>query len=137
MRRTMSARLVFALLVATGVVGVTLSAHHSFPAAYFEEQSVTVEGEMVEFEYKAPHAWVRVLAKDANGEMQTFAAEWANPTRLTALGVAKDTLKAGDRLIVTGSPGRIPAEHRIHLKKIERPADGWTWSGRGGRGAGR
>ena len=42
----------------------------------------------------------------------------------------KDTLKPGDRVIVTGSPGRNAAERKIHLKRIERPADGWSWGGR-------
>ena len=119
------------LLIGAVAVGVPVSAHHSFPAFYFEAQSMTVEGELVEFEYRSPHAWVRVMATDERGEMQQFAAEWSNPTRLGQGGVTKDTLKAGDHVIVTGSPGRNPAEHRLHLKGIHRPADGWTWSGPG------
>src|SRR4051794_8388051 len=34
-----------------------LRAHHSFPSYYFEEQMVTVMGELIEFDYRAPHAW--------------------------------------------------------------------------------
>jgi hypothetical protein len=30
---------------------------------------------------------------------------------------------------VTGNPGRDPAEHRIRLHRIVRPADGWKWEG--------
>ena len=125
------------LLFGAVAVGVPVSAHHSFPAFYFEEQSVTVEGELVEFEYRSPHAWVRVMAKDDRGEMQQYAAEWANPTRLGRGGVAKDTLKAGDHVVITGSPGRNPAEHHLHLKSILRPADGWKWSGPGPGARGR
>ena len=123
------------LTLVVGVVALRapVSAHHSFPASYFEEQSVSIEGELVEFEYRAPHAWVRVMAPDEKGALQQFSAEWANPTRLAQLGVTKETLKPGDRVIVTGSPGRNPAERRIHLKRIQRPADGWAWTGRGGQ----
>lgn len=115
------------------VIGVPLYAHHSFAAHYFEEQSVSIQGELVEFEYKSPHAWVHVMAKDDKGQLQRFSAEWANPNRLQQFTITKDTLKAGDYVIVTGSPGRNASDGKIHLKSIERPADGWKWSGRGGR----
>lgn len=108
-----------------------LSAHHSFAAHYFEEQSVTIQGELVEFEYRSPHAWVHVMAPDERGTMRRYGAEWQNPNRLMQQGITKDTLKPGDRLVVVGSPGRNAGEYKMHLKGIERPADGWTW--RGGR----
>jgi hypothetical protein len=62
--------------------------------------------------------------------VRQYSAEWANPNRLSRDGITKETLKAGDRLIITGSPGRNASENRIHLKRIERPADGWNWRGR-------
>jgi hypothetical protein len=102
---------------------------------YFEEQSVTIEGDLDAFELRAPHAWVYVMAPDAQGRRQRFGAEWGNPSRLSRDGITTATLKAGDRVIITGSPGRNPAENKIHLKRIERPADGWQW--RGGQARGR
>ena len=119
--------LALALVVASGasVVG-----HHSFAAHYFEEQSVTIEGTLVEFEYRAPHAWVHVSVAGPGGAEQRFAAEWANPNRLSRDGITKETLRPGDRVIITGSPGRAASENRLHLKGIERPADGWRWRGR-------
>ena len=113
------------LLAASASAGLT--AHHSFAAYYFEEQSVSIEGEVVEFQYVAPHAWVHLMAPDSGGQLQRFAAEWSNPTRLARDGVTRDTLKAGDRVVITGSPGRKPSEYKMHLKRIERPADGWRW----------
>ena len=101
--------------------------HHSFAAHYFEEQSMTVRGEVAEFEYKSPHAWVHVLVKDEAGEVQRYSAEWSNPNRLQQLRITKDTLRPGDFVIVTGSPGRNAAERKIHLKRLERPSDGWNW----------
>jgi hypothetical protein len=120
-----------------GVIAVLLAAvpaagHHSFAAYYFEDQSVTIEGDVAEFDYRAPHAWLYVMAPDAQGRMQRFSAEWANPRRLMGDGVTRDTLKAGDRVIVTGSPGRTASENKLHLKSIRRPADGWAWGMRRG-----
>ena len=120
-------RTLLTMLTATMIAGVSASAHHSFAAHYFEEQTVSVEGELLEFEYKSPHAWVHVMAKDDDGEMQRYGAEWAGPGRLQQRGVKADTLKPGDWVIISGSPGRNPAERRIHLKSIKRPADGWSW----------
>ena len=119
--------LMLAIVVATGPL---VSGHHSFAAHYFEEQFVTVKGTLVEFQYVTPHAWVHVSVSDDGGNTRRYAAEWSNPNRLTRDGVTKETLKAGDYVIVTGSPGRNAEENRIHLKGIERPADGWRWGRR-------
>ena len=124
--RTTLVALAFAMAVPT-----VASSHHSFAAYYFEEQSVTIEGTIAEFAYRSPHAWVHVDVADAKGGATRFGAEWANPNRLTRDGITVDSLKPGDRVVITGSPGRNARENRIHLKRIERPADGWQW--RGGR----
>lgn len=116
------------LLVAAGA-----NAHHSFPAYYFEDQTVTVEGEVAEFEFRSPHTWLHVLVKDSEGQKQRYSAEWANPQRLGRDGLTAEHFKIGDVVRITGSPGRTASERKIHLKRIERPADGWTWSGGGGR----
>ena len=124
------------MLVLLGAIAtaVPLYAHHSFSAVYFEGQSVTIEGELVRFELKNPHSWVYVMAKDEKGQLQQFEAEWANAGRLKQAGMTPETLRAGDVVVITGSPGRKPEQHQIHLKKIVRPADGWTWGGGGGPG---
>jgi Family of unknown function (DUF6152) len=125
-------RHLLALLFLATVLALTIPAlaHHSFAVHYFEEQSITVQGEIVEFEYKSPHAWVHVMAKDGDGQGQRFSAEWSNPKRLRQVNIDKDTLKAGDYVIITGSPGRNSSERAIHLKAIERPSDGWKWPAR-------
>jgi len=125
-------RLLLALVVA-GSLGIPVYAHHSFAAQYFEDQTISIEGELVEFEYRSPHAWVHVMARDEKGQIQRFSAEWSNPNRLSQQSVGKDTLKPGDRLIISGSPARNSSERKLHLKQVERPADGWKWSGGRGR----
>ena len=117
--------LVFVLVLASGPL---VSGHHSFAAHYFEEQSVTVQGTLVEFEYSAPHAWVTPVGHRRQRSGERYSAEWSNPNRLSRDGISKDTLKAGDYVILSGSPGRNAGENRIHLKRIERPADGWKWA---------
>jgi hypothetical protein len=108
----------------------SLAGHHSFAAFYFEEQSVSIEGNVVEFDYRNPHAWVHISAVDKSGTSRRVGAEWGSPGRLLQQGVNKETLKPGDRVILTGSPSRDESEYKMHLKRIERPSDGWTWVNR-------
>lgn len=118
-----------AIAIGTLMVGPA-SAHHSFAAYYFEEQSITLEGVVQELQYRSPHATLVFTTQSRDGRPQTYAAEWGSPNRLSSQGVTKDTLKPGDVVIVTGSPGRVASEYKIHLKGIHRPADGWAWKGR-------
>ena len=114
-----------ALLLLAGVSSVP--GHHSFPSYYVEEQMVTIRGDLIEFDYRAPHAWVKVRADGEHGGKQVYAAEWSNPNRLARDGVTRTTLRIGDQVIVAGSPGRTAEEHRLHLKAIQRVSDGWEW----------
>jgi hypothetical protein len=95
-----------------------------------EDRTISVEGHVVELDYQNPHAWLHVSGPDSSGRMQKYGAEWANPSRLAQQGITRETVKPSDRVILTGSPARDPSEYRLHLKRIERPADGWNWIGR-------
>jgi hypothetical protein len=121
------------IILTVGVLAAALPAygHHSFAAYYLEDQSIAVEGDLVQIDYLNPHAWLHLAAADKSGQVQKVSGEWSNPGRLNSQGITKDTLKPGDRLIFTGSPSRDPAEYKMHLKRIERPSDGWKWIGRG------
>ena len=116
------------VLIGVAALGVPASAHHSFAAHYIEEQSVSIEGDLVQFDYRNPHAWVHVTAKDEIGAIRHVSAEWASAARLKQWGIGEDALKPGDHVILTGSPSRNPTEYRMHLKTIQRRADGWQWS---------
>ena len=119
-------QVLLAMFALSAVVG-SAYAHHSFAQYYFEDRSVTIEGEIVRFEYQSPHAWVYLDAKDEGGITRQYGAEWANPNRLTRDNITRETLKVGDRVVISGSPGKQPEEYKVHLKRIHRPADGWTW----------
>src|SRR5256885_17227832 len=51
-------------LIGAVALGVSTSAHHSFAAHYLEDQTVSLEGEIAELEYRSPHSWVHVHARD-------------------------------------------------------------------------
>jgi hypothetical protein len=116
-------------LIAAGALlsGITVSAHHSFAATYIVDKEVKIEGDLVQFMFRNPHSFVHVMAPDENGQVQRFAVEWAAAGQLT--GITRDTLKYGDHVIITGNPGRTAEDHRLRMRSILRPKDGFKWTG--------
>ena len=111
------------------LIALPALAHHSLSGDYFMEQRVTVEGELVQFQYRNPHSFVEVKTKDpSSGEMVTYTAEWSGAGRLGRNGVTAETLKLGDHLVITGQPGRKPEERRMHVLTMARPSNGWAWN---------
>ena len=125
----MKRSLVVLLVAGACMFGGRAYAHHSFAATYLEDQEISIEGELVQFLYRNPHSFVHMMAPDANKEMQRWAVEWGGGGQLGSQGVTRETIKPGDHVIITGSPGRNPADHRIRMKTIFRPKDGWKWGG--------
>lgn len=119
------ARLAAATLLA---VAVPVLAHHSFPATYYIDKSVTIRGKVVQFMFRNPHSMIVVMAPDSTGKDVRWAVEWAAAGALAGTA-SRDTLKPGDEVIITGAPGRQESDRRIRLNSIERPSDGWKWGG--------
>jgi hypothetical protein len=122
----------FVLVAAVALVGARAYAHHSFAATYLEDQSVTIEGELVQFLFRNPHSFVHVMVKDKSGEMIRYAVEWGGAGALGGQGVTRETLKPGDYVVITGSPGRNPADNRVRMVTLHRPSDGFGWGRRPG-----
>jgi Family of unknown function (DUF6152) len=111
------------------VLGVKAYAHHSFASTYQEGQKMTIEGDVVQFLYRNPHSFLHVEVKDEKGNVVRWAVEWGGGGQLGSKGITRDTLKPGDHVIVVGSPGRNPDDHRMRMINITRPSDGWKWGG--------
>ena len=110
------------------ILGTPLVAHHSFATYYLEDDTIEIEGDVVEFQYKNPHSWVLVKGRDAFGRGDAiYSAEWASVSRLEREGINARTLRAGDVVRIWASPNRNPSNNRIRLKRIERRSDHWSW----------
>ena len=102
-------------------------AHHSFAATYREKDSVTIEGELVQLDFRNPHSFVHVDVKEKDGTKVRYAVEWAGVGQLGQQGVTRDTFKVGDHVIISGAPGRNAADHRVRMVTLKRPSDGFSW----------
>ena|SRR5688572_1356183 len=121
--------LVGLLVVAAVAVTARVYAHHSFAATYIEAEKITLEGDLVQFLWRNPHSFIFVTIKDDKGVPQRWSGEWGSGGQLGNQGVARDTLKVGDHLIVTGDPSRTKGDNRFRVRTIFRPKDGWRWGG--------
>jgi hypothetical protein len=128
MKRTVFLLVVGGLLLA----GAATSAHHSFAATYHEDKLETIEGEIVQFLYRNPHSFVHVMAPDKDGKMQRWSIEWGAISQLNRQGVDRYTIKIGDRVQITGAPARNPDDHRLLMRQLLRPSDGFKWGGQVG-----
>jgi uncharacterized protein DUF6152 len=124
-----------ALGLGVGIVVATcvpLLAHHSFAVFYIEADTVEIEGDVVEFQYKNPHSWIFVQGREGFGETKIYAAEWTSTSQLERLGIDKKFFHVGDGVHIWVSPNKNPSDNRVRLKRIERRSDGWKWGGNRG-----
>ena len=119
-------------LVALFLLGSTAYGHHSLGATYDQGSEVTLEGKLVRFLFRNPHAFVHLEAPDADGEMQRWAVEWGGATQLAGQGVTRDTFKIGDHVIIMGNPSRTITDHRVKMNTLYRTEDGFGWGTRPG-----
>lgn len=126
-KATCAAGMLAGLMATAG--SLPAQAHHSFPATYMVDQMVTIQGTVVQFLFRNPHSFVHVMAPDEKGNMVVWAVEWGAGSTLGAASIKNDTLKPGDKVIVTGNPARDASSHRLRMRAIERPSDGFKWAG--------
>lgn len=127
----MKGKAALAVMVIITCMGISARAygHHSFAATYFVDQTSKIDGTVKEFLWRNPHSFIKVEAPDEKGDVQMWSIEWGGGAQLSQAHVTRETLKPGDHVVIVGNPGRDPAEHRIRIKSITRPSDGWKWEG--------
>jgi hypothetical protein len=86
--------------------------------------TVTIEGKVTEFSLQNPRTLFQVNAPNAEGQMQIWRIEWESGDLLTSMGLRPNTLKIGDRLLVTGN---LTRDNTIRLVIVRRLSDGFSW----------
>jgi hypothetical protein len=118
------------LAVVTGalIASLTAEAHHSIAAVYLSRQE-RVEGVVTEFQFINPHPFVIVTVDDGGG---SWRLEMDNRFELADIGMTSETLKPGDRVVVSGSLGRT-LPRTLYIRQLHRPADGFRYEQVGSR----
>jgi hypothetical protein len=114
----MKTLLVSAALVAMG--GAAL-AHHSF-AMFDQEHPIDLVGVVKDWKYTAPHAFIILEVKEADGTSQVWSLEGGAPSGLIRDGWTSKTLKPGDEVelkvdpLRSGAPGGSWNVNKIKMK---------------------
>jgi hypothetical protein len=119
--------LVLAFAWTTGAV-----AHHSFGSIYDSDRNVSLEGVVKEFQFVHPHPFLVVSVEAERGDARSWRAEMDNRFELEDIGIDARTFKPGDRVRISGSPGRNE-QQILYLWKLERPSDGLLYEQVGSR----
>ena len=125
-------RIILLALVALMLAGTVAYAHHSYGATYDTTKEVRLEGKLVQFVFRNPHAFVHIQVADEKGVPQRWAVEWSGTTQLGAAGITHESLRVGDEIVIVGRPSRVPGEYRALMVNLKRPSDGFAWGGREG-----
>src|SRR5678815_441106 len=113
------------LTIAMTLGGATVQGHHSISAVYDRDRPVTLDGVLVQFAMVQPHPFLVVEVKDGR-DVARWRGELDNRWELEAIGMTADTLKPGDRLVVSGSTGRTQPRS-FYVLRLDRRSDGFWY----------
>ncbi|HEX5421591.1 MAG TPA: DUF6152 family protein, partial [Gammaproteobacteria bacterium] len=102
----MLARSPVLILAAAAAVSPAAFAHHSFAPHFDASRPVTIIGTVSQFEARNPHAYLHVIALDANGRSHEYRCESHGITQLERNGVSPELLAPGTKVTVRGSQAR-------------------------------
>jgi hypothetical protein len=108
-------------LLGLGVVLVNpriADAHHS-PAAFDTRKTITVTGVVTKYEWANPHVYV-TLRQSVGDQIVELEVECPPPSMMARMGWNKETLRVGDALTITGSPGRESSSKGLLAGSIKR-----------------
>ena len=111
---------------------VGAEAHHSFSSAYKGDETITLEGTIVQISFRSPHSFFYIEVEDVDGEAQQWAIEGASSSQFARQGVDSSAFSLGDPVEVTVNPSRFPNSARARLVTIVRTTDGKSWGTRAG-----
>jgi hypothetical protein len=103
-------------LAALVVLARGAPAHHS-PAGYDMQSQRTVEGAITEYEWGNPHVYLSVRE---TGSDNVWVVEAFPSTAMKQYGWSRETFALGDRVVVSGHPGRNPARTVLFLQTVRK-----------------
>ena len=109
----------FAVALALFAAGGSLRAHHA-GSVYDRETHVTLVGTVTEYIFASPHVQIHFETKDETGKIEKWVALSAPPQRLYRTGWNTKSLKAGDKITVTGAP-RKDGSKVLNIRRLEGP----------------
>jgi Family of unknown function (DUF6152) len=119
-------RRILSFAAGIAISALPAQAHHSIAGYYDTNQEKAIEGIVKQFQFINPHPFVTIETKNADGSTQLWRLELDNRRELIEVGMTAETLKQGDRVVVSGSPGKEQAQS-LYIRRLDRPSDGFRY----------
>jgi hypothetical protein len=128
-----------AIVLVPTVFSIPTLAHHGFGGRYDEDNPITMQGTVTDFQFTNPHSFIYFDSMDTSGKTQRWQAELGSVNQLHMNGWTKDTLKPGDKITLTGPRAKNGSNdlNLSHESKIVLTETGkvlWNNLGSGNRG---
>ena len=92
------------VLVALLIPAIGAMAHHGTAGYYDKDKLVRIEGVVVEFHFRNPHAGLFLASKNDAGEDIVYALEMGSPGQLAKAGYTRRTFRPGDKVVADMNP---------------------------------
>ena len=96
------------------------SSHHSFSPVYDDKRVITVTGVVTQFKFVNPHAMMFMDVTDETGKVAKWTVEFAGSLNLSEVGWTAQSIKAREKVTVTGNPTHTGSQ-RLFFRKLVRP----------------
>lgn len=106
----------------------SVAAHHSL-TDYELAREAMITVVVREFHFVNPHPYL-LADGSSSAESRMWRLELDNRWELSEIGMGADTFARGDRLLVSGAPGR-DGKATLYVRALERPEDGFKYEQRG------
>lgn len=95
-----------AALVATGLLSAGAFAHHSVPVNFDTARDISITGVLTEIKWLNPHSHFRMDVTNDDGRTVEWLVEMGAINTMRRAGFETDRFTLGQRVTITGWPGR-------------------------------
>ena len=122
------------MLVGTWLmVTMPVSAHHSFTAFWVVDETVEVEGVVMQVKLVNPHPEMKIEVTEANGQKAVWIiTATASGMSIMRAGWNAETVPVGMQVTIEGNPSRKQGVKALAAGKITRADGSVVWFGGGG-----
>jgi hypothetical protein len=90
------------LIFLTPCLAFSLWAHHSLNAEYDTTKPVSLSGTLTSVDWRNPHAWIYIDAKNASGAVEKWQCELGSPNAMARAGFGRKSASPGDEIVLDG-----------------------------------
>lgn len=95
------------IVVLAFAVAAPVSAHHGTAPRYDFSDPITIEGEVTTVFWRNPHVILTLAIVGESGEPEVWEVEAGSMNALERIGYGADTIRPGDRVVLTGGRSRL------------------------------